>query len=161
MKRFILVISMLLMGLMAKAQYHHYNPYLYAAIAAETDDTYRLNNIRFDEYAIMQNPTAWRAYKEYQSRDLEYFKKRRAYNAVAWTGLGVMGASLIPLAVAAGSENDNAMIAGVTMCGVGTITACIGYLGAASMNGKIKGNKKDFIYYLKTTNNGIGIVSIF
>ena len=149
---------MLMMGLMAKAQYHHhYNPYLYSAIAAETEDTYRLNNIRFDEYALRHNPVAWKAYEEYLSRDAEYAKRRKAFNAITWSGLGVMAVSLVPLA----SNNDDAMVAGVALCGIGTIATFIGYCGVASINGKIKGNKKDFIYYLKTTNNGIGIVSIF
>jgi hypothetical protein len=161
MKRFVLIISLFLLGLTAKAQYHHYNPYLYASIAAETDDTYRLNNIRFDEYALMQNPSAWSAYKDYLSWNEAYLKKRKIYNAVAWTGLGVMGASLIPTMASVDSPNDGMMILGIGMLGAGTIAACIGYCGASSMNGKIKGNKKDFIYYLKTTNNGIGIVSIF
>ena len=65
MKRFIILFSILFFGLVAKAQYNNFNPYLYAAISAETDDTYRLNNIRFDENAIRENPEAWRAYNHY------------------------------------------------------------------------------------------------
>lgn len=168
MKRFILIIFMLLMGLTAKAQYA--NPYLYAAIAAEANaeanDTHMLNNIRFDERALMQNPEAWTAYNKYQSLNAEYYRKNKIYSALGWSGLGIATVSLIPMCTSLKYDYDDPrgdrdLYIGLGLLSAGTIVSCVGLLGAAVQMDKIKINKKDFIYYLKTTNNGVGIVSIF
>lgn len=37
----------------------------------------------------------------------------------------------------------------------------VGLIGIAVQIDRIKTNKKDFIYYLNTSNNGVGIVTIF
>jgi hypothetical protein len=58
-------------------------------------------------------------------------------------------------------EDDPTFIAGASMLTVGCAVACVGLIGMAVQVNKIKVNKKEFIYYLKTTHNGIGIVSIF
>ncbi len=154
------------MCLISKAQYNYSNLGLYAAIAAEIDDTYRLNNIRFDESAIVENPEAWRAYGNYLSLDVEYMKKSKMYSAIGWTGVGVACLSLIPICVSNaydynGSRSDAVFGVGIGLCCAGGIASCVGLIGMAFNMDKIKMNKKNFIYYLKTTNNGIGIVSIF
>lgn len=163
MKRFIILFSILFFGLAAKAQYNNFNPYLYAAISAETDDTYRLNNIRFDENAIRQNPDAWRAYNNYLSLNAEFAHKNKIYNAIGWSGLGIMCLSLIPIYAYDYDDprSDTNFAIGMGMLTIGGITACVGAIGLAVQMDKIKINKKEFIYYLKTTHNGIGIVSIF
>lgn len=166
MKQIILTIFLILIGTIAKAQYYNYNPYLYAAAAAETNETYQLNNIRFDEKAIIKNPKAWNAYNNYLSLNAEYAKKYRVYSAIGWSGIGVACVSLIPLCIEAGYDyddprSDTTFAIGMSILSVGTIAGCVGLLGMAVQTNKIKINKKEFIYYLKTTNNGIGIVSIF
>ena len=82
MKRLILTLTLLTIGFICNAQYNpYYNPYLYAAIAAETDDTYRLNNIRFDENAAViiredKNPRGTRIFGPVarELRDKDYMK---------------------------------------------------------------------------------------
>ena len=166
MKRFILISLLLLIGVVAKAQYNNFNPYLYAAISAEADDTYRLNNIRFDENAIRQNPEAWHTYNNYLSLNAEYLKKNKIYNALGWSGLGIMCLSCIPLLMPLSYDyndprSDTLLYTGLGLLSAGTIVSTIGLCGIAIQMDKIKINKKEFIYYLKTTNNGVGIVSIF
>lgn len=166
MKRFFLISLLSLTGLVAKAQYNNFNPYLYAAISAETDDTYRLNNIRFDESAIRQNPEAWRTYNNYLSLNAEYLKKNKIYTAIGWSGLGIMCLSLIPMLMPSSYDYDDPrsdalLYTGLGILSAGAIVSSIGLCGIAIQMDRIKINKKEFIYYLKTTNNGIGIVSIF
>lgn len=159
MKRLILTLTLLTIGFICNAQYNpYYNPYLYAAIAAETDDTYRLNNIGFDENAIKQNPEAWDNYLNYLSINANYSKTYRTYSIVGWSGVGIMLASLIPLL---SSDSDSSLAWGCGLLGAGTIVSSVGLIGIAVQIDKIKTNKKDFIYYLKTSNNGVGIVTIF
>ena len=159
MKHLILTLTLITVGVICNAQYNpYYNPYLYAAIASETDDTYRLNNIRFDENAIKQNPEAWNSYLNYLSIDADYSKKYRTYSIVGWSGVGIMFASLIPLL---SSDSDSSLAWGCGLLGAGTIVSCIGLIGIAVQIDRIKTNKKDFIYYLNTSNNGVGIVTIF
>ncbi|MBP3382715.1 MAG: hypothetical protein J6K78_02265 [Tidjanibacter sp.] len=58
----------------------------------------------------------------------------RSDTAVEW-GLGIMGASLVPMLV--------------------------GYCGMAIYADKMKINKKELIYYLKANHNGLGVVALF
>lgn len=164
MKRIILIAVVLTTGFICKAQYNYYNPYAYAAIAAETDEIYRLNNIRFDEDAIRQNPKAWNAYLNYLNINSEYVKKSKTFSTVSWVGLGVMCTSLIPMCLDYDYDDprgDSALDWGLGLLCAGGVTSLVGLLGWAFQLDKIKANKKEFIYYLKTTNNGIGIVTIF
>lgn len=97
MKHIILTLILLSVGIICKAQYRtYYNPYLYAAIAAETNETYKLNNIRFDENAIKQNPEAWKNYMNYLKIDADYSKKYRTYSIIGLAGVGIMLVSTIP-----------------------------------------------------------------
>ena len=124
MKRLILTLTLLTIGFICNAQYNpYYNPYLYAAIAAETDDTYRLNNIRFDENAIKQNPEAWDNYLNYLSINANYSKTYRTYSIVGWSGVGIMLASLIPLL---SSDSDSSLAWGCGLLGAGTIVSSVG-----------------------------------
>lgn len=93
-------------------------------------------------------------------------KKYRTYSAIGWSGVGIGCLSLIPIFIEAGYDyddprSDRTFAIGIGGLSVGLITACVGYVGMAFQMDKIKTNKKEFIYYLRTTNNGIGIVSIF
>lgn len=156
MNHLFLTLTLLTFCFISKAQYNPYfNPYLYASIAAETDETYRLNNIRFDENAIKQNPEVWKNYLNYLNINNDYSKKYRTYSIVGWTGVGMMLVSLIPL------YYSDSLGWGVGLLGVGTIVSSVGLIGLAVQINKMKINKKDFIYYLKTSNNGVGIVTIF
>ncbi|HCS88271.1 MAG TPA: hypothetical protein DIW30_07760 [Bacteroidales bacterium] len=165
MKRIILITVILTASFVSKAQYNsNYNPYLYAAIAAETDDTYRLNNIRFDENAIRQNPRAWATYLNYLKTNKKYAQKSKTYSTIAWVGAGVSCVSLIPLCLDydyADPRSDVAFDCGIGLLCAGAITAIVGCVGLFIQIDRIKANKKEFIYYLKTTNDGIGVVAIF
>lgn len=166
MKRLILVIFSLTLALTTHAQYNTFTPYLYAAVSAEADETIMLNNIRFDERAIKQNPEAWSAYNNYLSLNAEYYKKNKIYNALGWSGLGIVCISLVPMFTSSRYDYDDPrgerdLYIGLGLLSAGAIVSCVGYIGIAIQMDKIKVNKKEFIYYLKTTNNGVGIVSIF
>ena len=170
MKRIILVFSILLIGFSAKAQFHHFNPYLYSAYSAHATadaiDSRQLNNIRFDENAIMQNPVAWEKYNEYLSLNADYAEKLRKYNITTWSGVGAMCLSLIPTCVAFAYEPDDvrydiSMSVGMTLLSAGAITSCVGLIGSSVQTRKIKTNKREFIFYLKTSNNGVGVVTLF
>ena len=58
-------------------------------------------------------------------------------------------------------ENDIAFYSGTAVVTLGCLTSIIGYCGYTSQIGKIKINKKEFIYYLKASHNGLGIVTVF
>lgn len=106
----------------------------------------------------MTNEEAWTAYNKYLSINTQYKKKNKVFNIVGWSGVGVACASLVPLCI---GGNDTNEIIGYSMICAGTLAACVGFVGVAIQTSRMKANKKDFIYYLKATHNGIGIVSIF
>ena len=166
MKRFILVAIIILSGVAAKAQYNYFNPVLYGIATADAVDTYKLNNIRFDESALRTNQEAWSAYNNYVTLNDRYAKTMKAYTITGWSGLGVMCLSLIPTFIALDYNDDDSrgkipMGVGLGMLCAGTVTSCVGLIGMAIQMDKIKTAKKEFIFYLKTTHNGIGIVSLF
>lgn len=153
--------------LICNAQYNNYfNPYLYAAITTGTDEVYRLNNIRFDENAIKQNPKAWDSYLKYMDINKNLSKKSNTYGIISCVGLSVICSSFIPTLLSLRYDYDDprsdaALNWGLGLLCVGSATSLIGGICWAVQLDRIKANKKDFIYYLKTTNNGIGIVTIF
>lgn len=67
---------------------------------------------------------------------------------------------LIPMSYGS-IKNDIALYSGTAIFTLGCLTSIIGYCGYTSQIGKIKINKKEFIYYLKTSHNGLGIVTVF
>ncbi len=171
MKRLILTTVILTMGFICKAQYNtYYNPYLSASIAAgafaETNDSYQLDNIRFDENAICKNPSACASYKRYLEIENGILKKEKIYEGVIWGGVGVICSSLIPICMCLDYDyddprSDTAINWSIGLLSGGSVMTIIGAIGWSVQIGKYKTNKKDFIYYLKTTNNGIGVVTIF
>lgn len=168
MKRLILISVLFgVFSICCKAQYNsNYTPFDYAIAAAMTDEIYKLNNIRFDENALSRNPEAWAAYQKYLGINSYYAKKSKTYNTIGWIGVGVTCSSLIPLLLYCDYDyddprGDSALGWSVGLLSVGGIAALVGYIGAFVQLDKLKANKKDFIYYLKTTNNGVGIVTIF
>ena len=58
-------------------------------------------------------------------------------------------------------RSDTAFAWGIGLLSTGAVVGTIGCIGILVQSDKIRGKKKDFIYYLKTTNNGIGIVTLF
>lgn len=168
MKRIVLIIIFWgICSFYCIAQYNNnYTPFDYAIAAAMTDEVYKLNNIRFDENALSQNPEAWNEYQKYLRIDSYYAKKSKTYNTIGWIGVGVTCTSLIPLIQYCNYDYDDprqdaALGWSVGLLCAGGITTLVGYIGAIVQLDKLKINKKDFIYYLKTTNNGVGIVTIF
>lgn len=155
MKHLILTLALLTIGFMCNAQY---NPYTHAKIAIETYERHQLNKIRFDETAIMQNPKAWNRYSDYLSLNAQYSKLSKIYIAVAWSGAGIMFTSVIPFLA---SDSTSSKLWGSGLLIGGTIISCVGGVGYFAQIAKIETNKKRFIYYLKTSNNGVGIVSVF
>ena len=83
-----------------------------------------------------------------------------------FTGLGIMASSIIPLCIEGGyayddPRADTTLAWEIGLLGAGTVVGTIGLIGSIVQLGKVKSQKKDFIYYLKTTNNGVGIVTLF
>ena len=93
----------------------------------------------------------------YLKIDADYSKKYRTYSIIGLAGVGIMLVSIIPFF----NDSDSSLALGYGLLGTGTILSSIGLIGITVQIDKMKINKKDFIYYLKTSNNGIGIVAIF
>jgi len=167
MKHLVFLFSLLLISNLGKAQYiNTYNPYLAAALTAEAVDNKQLGNIRFDPNAIKQNLAAWETYQTYLDQVEQLKKKDKVYTALAFSGLGIMAVSLIPMFIgesyAIGDPRyDTTFAWGIGLLSTGTVVGAIGLIGSLVQSDRIKGKKKDFIYYLKTTNNGVGIVTLF
>ena len=157
MKKFLIIWGLCIFGInTVNAQY--YNPYNTAVAIAETNEIYQLNNIKFDVNAISKNPIALNEYNCYVERHNTYAK--RAKNSLIWgcTGCGVALLGCIPMCW---YSNTIAFYSGCAITSIGAIIGTIGYCCYIGQISNIKYNKKNFIYYLKTTNNGIGIVTIF
>lgn len=167
MKQLVFLLSLILIPALGKAQYNNtYNPYLTAALTAEAIDNKNLDNIRFDPNVLEQNPEAWETYQTYLDQVEQLNKKGKIYNTLTFSGLGIMAVSLIPMFVgesyAIGDPRyDTTFAWGIGLLSTGTVVGTIGLIGSLVQSDRIKGKKKDFIYYLKTTNNGIGIVTLF
>ena len=161
MKRFVLVAVMLVTAFVAKAQFHpYYSPYEYADATLRAIDDYKLGHIAFDEGAIKDNPDAWERYMNYLGVKSELSKRYRTYSTVCWTGVGITCASMIPFMVA-GGDRFEAFTVSEIIGGIGGIAALVGALGMATQSNRIKFAKKEMIYYLRASNNGIGIVTLF
>lgn len=170
-KLFILFLIVFLSITSMKAQYiPYYNPYLVAEHAVdelvEKQHIQALNNIRFDENALRESPEVWNNYLTYQSMQNSYSQKCKKYDIMAFTGLGIEVLSLIPALMYLNCSYDDPMelvydATFWTMLSGGAVVGLVGCLGSLSINSKIRQNKEDFIFYLKTCNNGIGIVTLF
>lgn len=166
MKRIVLLSLSLFIVSFCRAQYNYYDPLLTAALVSENVEIQQLNNIRFDSKAIAENPTAFNEYKAFLERDEFFSKKRSNWDLVAGVSAGVALAGLIPFFKSSDYAYDDPKgeqleRTSMWMMGGGLLGMLIGYAGHASFNTMMVNNKKDFIFYLKTTNNGIGIVTIF
>ena len=167
MKRLFILFSLLLIPTLGRAQFNdNYNPYLAATLTAEAIDSKQLENIRFDPKVLMQNPEAWEAYQTYLGKVEQLNKKNKIYTTLAFSGLGIMAVSLIPMFMESSysigdPRSDTAFAWGIGLCSTGAVVGTIGWIGSLVQSDRIKGKKKDFIYYLKTSNNGIGIVTLF
>lgn len=166
MKRIVLLSLSLFIVSFCRAQYNNYDPLLTAALVSENAEIQKLNNIRFDSKAIADNPAAFNEYMAFLDRDEIYSKKRRNWDIVGGVSAGVALAGLIPLFKSSDYDYDDPQRdklekTTMYMMGGGLLGMLIGYAGRSRFNTKMVINKKDFIFYLKTTNNGIGIVTIF
>lgn len=171
MKKLIIIVTLLLCRIALKAQYNpYYNPYRAAEIAGESiaknEQIRQLNNVRFDEDAIKQNPAAYEEYLNFLARDTEYDQKRSGWYTAAFIGLGLELAGAIPVLIGSNMDyndpqGEKLMSVGIGVMSVGLIGMLVGYLGGSSFDNKIISNKENFIFYLKTTNNGVGIVTLF
>ncbi len=166
MKRLVLLSLSLFIVSICRAQYSYYDPLLTAALVNENAEIQKLNNIRFDSKAIAENPAAFNEYMAFLDRDEIYSKKRRNWDIVGGVSAGVALAGLIPLFKSSDygfddPKREQLEKTSMYMMGGGLLGMLIGYAGRSSFNKKMVINKKDFIFYLKTTNNGIGIVTIF
>lgn len=162
MRRFVLILLMLGASAICKAQFHYgyeYTPYDYAKANAKVMEEYQLSNIRFDEYALQQNPGVWENYLKYKDLQTNLYKKDNTYSIVAWSGFGALAAGA--LFTSALGHTDVGTYAGPVLIIAGGIATLVGSAGMLIYDSKIKTNKKEFIYYLKAANNGIGIVTLF
>lgn len=157
MKQFFLIAALVFLTVTCKAQYIPYNTYQYAQATVDAIDTYRLNNIRFDENALRENPDVWNRYMNYVRTNNYYVKRATTYGIIGLTGIGVVCISLIPLY----TQCNNWEAWTIGLMSAGGIAGIVGSIGLSVQLNKVKINKKEFIYYLKTANNGIGIVTMF
>ena len=161
MKRLLLVLMLSVIGVVCSAQYHHLHHHLTPYEIALAQENQMLSNIRFDESKLQENPEVWARYQNYLTVNETARVKAKPYVASCWIGLGFMAASLIPLKAWEPNENDSALMWCSGLLTVGSVAAIVGCVGYSVQLSKIKYNKKEFIYYLRTTNNGVGIVSLF
>lgn len=161
MKRIIMLFALMALCFVGKAQYYHYDPDL----AAENQEIRQLNNIRFNSDAFKNNPVVLNRYLEYLDAEMHYAKKRKVFDIIEYSGLGIMASALIPaLCNNYGyydSRCDKLDNLAIGLLIGGTCTLYAGVIGSLSMNNHLKNNKREMIYYLKVNNGGVGIVSIF
>lgn len=150
MKKAILVTLLLTVACICNAQFYYdyyYTPEQYAKAMEDQ----ALKSIRFDEYVLKEDPAVWENYEKYTELQKSFCKKKTAYAITGGVGLGVAAASLL-------IQDDTI---GPILCITGGIAAVIGCTGTVIYNHKLKNNKKEFVYYLRATNNGVGIVALF
>lgn len=160
MKRALLLLLFLMSSaILCHAQYHnrYHDARMIASAIADEQENRMLNNTRFDERALQLNPAAWEEYQKYTQLADEYKSKAQTWGIVALGGIGVSCLALIP--ISSFSFDDFAWRSGVLT--VGGITTLVGLVGATIQFNRIRENKREFIYYLKASNNGIGIVTLF
>lgn len=165
MKRQLLLLAILAINTcLCQAQYYrNYNPYEVAVITEDVKETRMLNNIRFNEEALKSNAEAWNRYQAYQNEIATYQKESRTYEIITYSGLGIACASLVPMMMGGNSISSarSAMYWGTGLLTLGGLTTLVGYVGMSIQSDRIKTSKKELIYYLKASHNGIGIVTIF
>lgn len=154
-----------MIGAVCSAQFHHHHPhhhhYPTPYEIAMAQENHMLSNIRFDEDKLQENPEAWAKYQSYLAANEAASLKMKPYVASCWVGLGFMAASAIPLNSYSGRGSESSLMIGQGLLAVGTVAAIVGCVGYSFQLSTMKYNKKEFIYYLRTTNNGVGIVSLF
>ena len=126
MKKYLIICFLCIFGInTVNAQY--YNPYNTAIAIAQTNETYQLNNIKFDVNAISKNPIALNEYNCYVERHNTY--AQRAKNSLIWgyTGCGVALLGCIPMCWYSNS------IAFYSGCAITSIGAIIGISGNFSL----------------------------
>lgn len=172
MKKFlILLISLFICASFTYAQYNpYYNPYSVAEYTAnkisENEYIRELNNLRFDENAISENPEVYSNYLNYIQTQKDLNKKIKIYDVVGYSGLGLTVIGLIPLFKGLNCDyndpnEETYYVTSSCLIGCGLIMTTICYIGELSINSKIIRNKEDFVFYLRTYNNGIGIITLF
>lgn len=162
MRKTILTVLMTGICFCCNAQFHHHHDDNYTAqeVARATVNAiedYNLNNTMFNENALKQNPEVWANYQIYRNLQDSYNRKSKFYKILGWSGMGTLAISGITLNAV--DSDQAAIVSGFFIAG--TAAALVGSLGLAVYSNKMKVNKKEFIYYLKTSNDGIGIVTLF
>lgn len=161
MKKLYLIIFLALLGYTCSAQYNYnYHPDDYASAF----EARKLNNVRFNPEAFADNPAICNRYTEYLNYNAECSKKRESWANVEVVGGVIACIGLVPMFESLNKEGDTgsaltAIGAGISFTGL--ITVLVGWAGYSEANNKMKNNKKEMIYYLKTNNNGVGIVTLF
>ena len=171
MKKILVLILGLVISLFnSYGQYVYYNPYSVAQYSAEEfvrkQHIQELNNIRFDEKEILKNEQAYTNYLTYCQAQNDLSKKSKTYDIIGYSGLGVGIVALYPLYKGLTCDYDDPnedkyYITSLSLLGIGTLLCTVCYIGELSINSKMVENKENFIFYLKTYNNGIGIVTLF
>lgn len=171
MKRLVVFALLLWSGIVScNAQYQSNNSYAQAAYwanaVAESNEAKMLDNIRFNYNEIKQNPDALSRYNEYLRLNLETLESYNTFTTIGLVGLGIFGASLIPMAKSLSYDYDDPRYDSSMQWGIGLMLAScvpmlIGYGGMVVCEDELKINKKELIYYLKAYHNGLGVVALF
>lgn len=144
----------------SKAQYRvypYYNP--------ESEEILQMNNIRFNSKEISDKPEVFNRYIQYLENEEYLENKRKLYEGVGCSGLVISIAGLVTMCCNTYDYKDprsdrlDNISLGLTLGGL--LVSSVGYVGWASYNIKMKDNKKEFVFYLKANNNGLGIITIF
>ena len=169
MKKFLLICTLMSFALICKAQYYISQPYIdHVAIASairDDEETRMLNNIRFDANAFRDNEVLYNRYLDFCKNDELYSNRRDTWDTIAGGGALVALSGLIPMGMALfpkyEANVDKLMGWSLGILSVGAVVGYIGYIGSKCEDDNMKQNKKDMIYYLKVTNNGVGIITTF
>jgi len=171
MKHSIFIVLFGLMSIICKAQYNSSTYVMPIIVSGESEDD-KLDKIRFDDNLLKQNPATRNAYNNYLDDVNKLSKKSKIWSSVAYTGLAIECTAFIPLFMYLNSDEefsdnpdyskeDRELGWTIGLASVGFVACITGGCKALSFHRKINNRKKDFIYYLKTRNNGLGIVVLF
>lgn len=116
------IILMLGAGVICNAQFHygyheHYTPDDYARANIRAMEDYQLDNIRFDEDALKQNPNVWNNYLKYTELQEKYSNKSKGYSIAFWAGFAAISLGGLAIGTSAGSDLGSSLGAGLILAG--------------------------------------------
>ncbi|MBO7257087.1 MAG: hypothetical protein J6V04_07165 [Bacteroidales bacterium] len=163
MRKLLIILTLMTIGT-AYCHAQYFGSYSYTQVAEGISKQYKLNSVTFNEDEIRNNPDSWAYYLEYLEKQNSNRQEMRKYSIAAFSGLGAMCISAIPFCINY-SDNTNAKniahYCGYGLLTAGGICAIVGAIGVITFTKRINNNKREMIVHLQTTNNGLGIITVF